>query len=423
MKSSHIFKALAAVLLAFVGSSLVFAQQPDEVSASHLLSSHPQYVSQSPRGHRTVGFASINNGIPGIDSLVNWNGDFHANGVDQNGVPRTLWLYNMIGNPPENGGTTRFNAPIVPVTVVLLDANGNVRMVNGKPMISSPEKFVGPTANSPVFKNHTYSTSNVPTQISDAIQRAEFYDRMRWDWHTLLQGAVKKGRMMAIPYGKYYFARNPDGTCCQFILVDINEFGNLLFPTTPTDTTTPVGAAENAGDITTKDLSTFLFPNTYLYFNGDPNQCCVLGYHSYDFEPGDAQNGNLEKRYVLNYSSWISEGLFGGGFQDVTATSHEIAEIFNDPFVASDGVHNITPWWLAPNGNCQDNLETGDVVEGLPNAVFPVTMNGRTYHPQNEALLQWFEFKSPSNAFAAAYSYPDTTTLTQLSPPEKVNCQ
>lgn len=423
MKSSHIFKTLAVVLAAFVGSSLGFAQrQPDEVSATHLLSSHPQYASQSPRGHR-FGFSSINNGIPGIDSLVNWNGDFHANGVDPNGVPRTLWLYNMIGNPPENGGTTRFNAPVVPVTVILLDTDGKVRMVDGKPMVSSPAKFVAPTVNSPVFKNHTYSTSNVSTQLTDAVQRAEFYNRMKWDWHTLLAPAVKKGRAIAVPRGKYFFARNADGTCCQFILVDINEFVNLLFPAVPTDTTTPVGAAENAGDITTKDLSTFLFPDTYLYFNGDPNQCCVLGFHSYDFEPGDAQNGNLEKRYVLNYSSWISEGLFGGGFQDITATSHEIAESFNDPFVASDGVHNITPWWLSPNGNCQDNLEDGDVIEGLPNDVFPVTMNGRTYHPQNEALLQWFEFKSPSDAFAGAYSYPDTTTLTTLSPPEKVNCQ
>ena len=423
MKFSRILKALPVFLAAFVAASFGFAQNPrDEVSASHLSSVQPKYARQTPRGNR-LGFASIKNGIPGIDSLVNWNGDFHAAGSDQNGVPRTLWLYNMIGNPPEKGGTTRFNAPIVPVTVILLDYDGKVRIVDGKPMVSSPAPFVGPTFKSPVFQNHAYSTSTVPTQITDAIQRAEFNNRMRWDWHTLLTPKIKKGRVMAIPRGKYFFARNPDGTCCQFILVDINEFGNLLFPTVPTDTTTPVGAAENAGDITTKDVSTFLFPNTYLYFNGDPNQCCVLGFHSYDFEPGDAQNGNLEKRYVLNYSSWISEGLFGGGFQDVTATSHEVAEIFNDPFVASDGIHNIVPWWLSPNGNCQDNLEDGDVIEGLNNDVFPVWMNGRTYHPQNEALLQWFEFKSPSDAFAGAYSYPDTTTLTALSPPEKVNCK
>jgi hypothetical protein len=63
------------------------------------------------------------------------------------------------------------------------------------------------------------------------------------------------------------------------------------------------------------------------------------------------------------------------------------------------------------------------VIEGLPNGVFPITMNGMTYHPQNEALLQWFEFMSPSDAIDGAYSYPDETTLTALSPPQNFNCQ
>jgi hypothetical protein len=228
---------------------------------------------------------------------------------------------------------------------------------------------------------------------------------------------------MVLIRGTYAFSLNADGTCCRFVLVDANTFVNALFPSTPTDTTTPIGAAENAGDITTKDISTFLFPNTYLFI-GNTSNCCILGFHSYDFEPGDASdNFASEKRFVVNYSSWISPGLFGGGFQDVTAVSHEVAETFNDPFVASDNIHNITPFWLAPNGNCQDDLEVGDVIEGLPNGVFPITMNGMTYHPQNEALLQWFEFMSPSDAIDGAYSYPDETTLTALSPPQNFGCQ
>jgi hypothetical protein len=124
----------------------------------------------------------------------------------------------------------------------------------------------------------------------------------------------------------------------------------------------------------------------------------------------------------MNYSSWISPGLFGTAFQDVTAHSHEIAETYNDPFVASDGIHNITPWWLAPNGLCQNNLETGDVIEGLPNATFPMTVNGFTYHPQNEALLQWFAFESPSSAIGGAYSYPNTGVLTGPSSVQRAGC-
>ena len=355
---------------------------------------------------------------------MNFNKHFQASGVDAFGNPQVIWYYNMVGNPPELGGTTSINAPVVPVTLDLRNYDGSPRFVGGQPLISSPASFVTPTLNSPVFSTSSFTSSGVPTQITDAVSRAEFIKSAKPDWHTILAPSVKTGRTMVLIRGTYRFSLNADGTCCRFVLVDINTFINALFPATPTDTTTVIGAAENAGDITTKDLSTFLFPNTYLYFNGDPSQCCVLGFHSYDFEPGDASdNFASEKRYVVNYSSWISPGIFGGGFQDVTALSHEVNETFNDPFVASDFTHNITPWWLAPNGNCQDDLETGDVIEGLPNGVYPLTMNGFPYHPQNEALLQWFEFKSPSDAIDGAYSYPNESTLTALSAPQNFVCQ
>ena len=124
---------------------------------------------------------------------------------------------------------------------------------------------------------------------------------------------------MRLIRGTYRFSLNADGTCCLFVLVDINTFVNSLFPSTPTDTTTVMGAAENSGDVTTRDLSTFLFKDTYLYFDNDPSQCCVLGFHSYDLEPGGASNGFRERRYVMDYSSWITPGLFRGGLADVTA--------------------------------------------------------------------------------------------------------
>jgi hypothetical protein len=166
-----------------------------------------------------------------------------------------------------------------------------------------------------------------------------------------------------------------------------------------------------------------LFPNTYLYLKHNPNNCCVLGFHTYDYEPGDATNGFREKRFVLNYSSWISPGLFAPGFEDVTALSHEITESLNDPFVGSDGVHGITPWWLSQNGNCQDDFEVGDVIEGLPDSTTVIKSLGRAYHPQNLALLQWFAFQSPSTAIGGAYSYPNQSVLTSLSQPQTVNCK
>jgi hypothetical protein len=143
----------------------------------------------------------------------------------------------------------------------------------------------------------------------------------------------------------------------------------------------------------------------------------VLGFHSVDVEPGTPPNGNRERDFVFAYASYISDGLFGGGFEDVTAHSHEIAELFNDPFI-----NNATPWWLSVdpftgNALCQNNLETGDVVEVLSaNPVAQVPLHNRTYHPQNEALLQWFAFESPSSAHLGAWSFPDETTIRSLSP-------
>jgi hypothetical protein len=283
--------------------------------------------------------------------------------------------------------------------------------------------YITAVFNSPVFQNAEYTSSDIPTQFTDAVQRASFYGVMAQDWHTLLRPSVKRERTMAIPRGAYRFALNKDGSCCAFVLVDINVFSKLLFPPSAIDERTPVGAAEHAGDITTRSLATFLFPNTYLYAKGDPNLCCVLGFHTYDFEPGDAKNGFRERRYVLTFASWISPGLFGPEFQDVTALSHELSEATNDPFVTSDGIHGVTPWWYSLNGNCQDDLEVGDAIEGLTDATFPIKMHGRTYHPQNEALLPWFEFQSPSTAIGGAYSYPNETLLTTLSPTMGPGCQ
>ncbi len=410
-----------AVGLAFALAPAAGAQDSDQVTDAVLQNAHGKFAVVTPHAHLN-GQAHARHGIPSIDSLVNFNGHYFADGFDSNGNPNRHWYFNTVGNPPQHRGSTVLNAPVVPVSLDLLDFDGSVRFHY------DAAQFVAPTLASPVFQNSTFSSSTVPTQVTDAVQRASYWSDAKDDWHTLLAPSVKTGRVIRLPRGTYAFSLNGDGSCCRFVLVDFGTFVNLLFPATASDTSTPVGAAENAGDVTTKDVSTFLFPNTYL-FEGSLSNCCVLGFHSYDFEPGDDSNGNVEKRYVLDYASWISPGLFGGGFEDITALSHEVAEIFNDPFVASDGVHNVTPWWLSPpgasasNGLCQNTLEVGDVIEVFPNATFPVTLNGITYHPQTEALLPWFEFQSPSSAIHGAYSYPDESVLTSLSAPQKANCQ
>lgn len=358
-----------------------------------------------------------------VDTVINFTGQYNTFGYDPNGNPLNTWSYAMVGTPPQSGKTTVFNAPVIPVSLDLRNADGSPAYVKGHRLYYDATQYLLPTLTSPVFLPTHYSSSNINTQFTDAVQRAGFGKQAGAGWHNFLLPTVKTPRVMTLLAGSYAFALNPDGSCCAYVLVDIDTFSNLLFPSTsPVDNSTIIGAAELAGDMTTKDITTFLFPNTYLYFNGDPTQCCVLGFHSIDEEPGTAANGNLARFYVMNYSSWISPGIFGGGFQDITALSHEMAETFADPFVGFDNIHDITPWWYSA-GNCSDLLEVGDVIEGLPNPTYPITLHGYTYHPQTEALLPWFEFQSPSKAINGAYSYPDETALTALSPIENVNCQ
>jgi hypothetical protein len=108
--------------------------------------------------------------------------------------------------------------------------------------------------------------------------------------------------------------------------------------------------------------------------------------------------------------------------EDITTLSHELAEIINDPIVPVPTVQNITPWWLAPNGLCFNELEVADPLDLVPNFTYPITMNGMTYHPPNVVLVPWFKRESPSSALHNAYTYPDESLMTDLSPPQKANC-
>ena len=420
---------LSVVLLFLLVPAAAFCQtaDDDQLPATYLNTASPLNTHGASIGVGGVLGSRSNGSLLGIDSLTNFSSYFYDPGFDSFGGTQFTWQYTMIGRSPftsAEGGdddgrrkTTIIGAPIVPVNIDLRNADGTPRFLNGHRLISDATQFVQPLLNSPVFSNSSYSSSFAPTQFTDAVQRAEFFNKADAGWHTLLRPRVAPARTMVLIRGTYQFAVNADGSCCFFILVNEGTFVNELFPPTATDTTTVMGAAENAGDITTRDMSSFFFPNVFL-FNGNPNNCCVLGFHSYDVEPGGPLNGFKEKRYVMDYASWISPGIFGGGFNDVTAISHELSESFNDPFV-----NNATPWWLAPNGNCQNNLETGDVIEGLANAVIPITTNGVTYHPQNEALVQWFAGVTPSNAISHAYSYPDTGVLPAAATLQNPGCQ
>ncbi len=80
-------------------------------------------------------------------------------------------------------------------------------------------------------------------------QRAE-YPSARLDWRMALAPQVKAERTMQIPSGAYCVRLNSDDPV-RSVQIDADTPVNGLFQATTTDTTTPVCAAEHAGDITT----------------------------------------------------------------------------------------------------------------------------------------------------------------------------
>ncbi len=351
--------------------------------------------------------------IPGLLTVPTFAGAFAAQGGPSAGQ---VFPYIMMGNDPQLGGTTEIPANITTVSLNLLNVPAGFSA-------SVPFSFEDLTTDSPNFAEANY-TSGRHIQFADAIQRAEFFNNMGENWHTVLDPNVVNRVTIDIPrhvqvqlqdksivtVQSYFVGHAPDGT--EFIeLLDL-LFNALFFNQAVNDI--------NANNYSTSAFNMQAWPNTYLFSidsKGKPAGCCVLGFHTYIFDP----TVTPQPRWIFEFSSWISPGLFGAGFQDVTALSHEVSEAFNDPFG-----NTAVPRWQFPDEPpkskvCQGNLETGDPVEVLPSATVSIKLRERnevfTYHPQTEALLQWFEMGTTSDAIGGAFSYPDTSALPHSAVP------
>jgi hypothetical protein len=422
-------RVLAATAAALILGGWAIVSADGRGSSDHFFKGEGHWLRHSLKSMR--GGHKRGNSGP-IDTLATWSSSFSATGVDATGAPKSIWPFTMVGQSPirqrddrhgdgddRGGRTTWIPAPIVPINLELHEPDGSVLLVDANPV-------VGDVLKSPVFSPTQFSSSRRPTQYADAIQRAQFFSVADDDWHTMLLPRVMRARTIVLtqsadPSAPTYIAQpNDDGSCCLAVQVDKDAFLNALVPQTPTDTSTVMGALENAGRITTRDLSIFVLNNVFFISNSDPS-FFGTGFHNYDSEPGSAANGWRERRYVMAVSSWITGGVLGTEeFADISALSHEIVEAIGDPFVT-----NETPWWLSPaNFACGNLLEGADVIEtAAVGETFPMPMpNGRTYHPVNVALLPWFAGMSPSPAIDNAYSYPNIGVLTSPNISQTPQC-
>jgi chitinase len=381
--------AACAIVVAMLGCSAASAQITGTVKTPQLIDeNYLARLGMKPKFERQNKLTADGNAATKqqrVRSVQTWMGSFTSNGQ--------IFPYTMVGKDPTKGGEAHVETALISISFFFdefADQNGSHIVIDAAPIIPQ-------VLNSPEYQKSAYGTGF--TQFSDAIQRAEFFSAMKNNWHTIIeQPRTLTPVQIVVPFG-------------QSIVLQLQSTGEFLalinmdFFVSQLNTITQLEPAR------VDELEIALTRNA-LFYSGDPSICCVLGFHT-AFET--EVHGNTHSVQTFAMASWIDQGILANPeIADVLSLSHEITEWMNDPFV-----NNVVPAWQFPDGSgvCRNILETGDPVEVLPTISSPVVINGFLYHPQTEALLQWFTRESPSSAFQHAYSYPDTTALTTPSLP------
>lgn len=332
------------------------------------------------------------------------------------GYRNSVYTYSMAGHSPKAGGTTAINNELIPLITQLFDANGNLAFVFDPTVAVDTEgSDASLMVQSPIYVDTAYPGGGgfAPDtgQFADTNLRASFTGVKNAGWHTPLNPPTSPKTQ----YVMQLFLNNGDWAlaCCDgngknFPVVNINSisnvFGQIITSENPANSTVPI-----------------ILTDYVAAFSG--GNCCMLGFHT-------AQNWSnpIPGILVWTWATFIPQsndnGLTNPFFpfgQDILVMSHEITELFNDPFVNT----LVSPWVDGSVSFAQNNLETGDVIETMADqdADYPVPSNTiggpYTFHVQNQATLQWFARnpKSPQvGPGRGVYSWPNTNTLNNGHP-------
>jgi hypothetical protein len=356
-----------------IGAEAVLRQVPPAVRQSTLITRH----SEQERQKADAALASGN-----LQTLPYWQGSFSIAGK--------RYRYTILGGKPDAGGTTEIKTVIVPIRLTISDFSENGK----SPLVLDATHFAGQILHSPIFRESNYITGF--QQFGDAMLRAEF-PLATADWHTILTPTVGSTMDITVGPGDSQVLRA--------------KSGKLLAVVRDNAIDDPIFAAMQRGKYSPDEYVIFV---TYNALEED-----AFGYHDAVFN--DAKN----QEHVFTYSSWLEDvdDLFTIPSPDATTLSHEVAETIHDAFLAK--LSSRTLLWGDPfdHNRCfQSFIEVGDAVEDAPahiqlhQQVVGSGKNARIYTLQNEALLQWFQRKSPSDAVAGAYSFPDIWVLTDPAP-------
>jgi len=330
----------------------------------------PYYVVR----HGVFSFGTAPSGsTAAITTVPHWSSSFSFGGIS--------YAFNMVGTSPFTTNiTTTIPTVIQPITFTFA----------GGVSISPPTTAL---VNSPIFKSTTFPTGT--GQFLDVFQRANFAKPVATNtaYHLHLGTPTVKSLMsVAVPRSAGVSAVTTTGRTVGLLDIAFLEgFLNNLIA---------------AGQYSPGSLVIFLVGNVFEY-EINTNNCCIGGFHS-------ATSEALNQVVSFMFTAYNQSGIFSGGVQDIAITSHEVAEWANDPLGT-----NIVPAWGQPAQNtsicASDVLEVGDAIEAFSTPTFTVTLNGVTYHPQDEAFFSWFAHQSPSIGAGGRYSYVSPSKLT--SPP------
>ena len=319
-----------------------------------------------------------------LQTLPYWQGSFSI--LDRD------YHYTIVGGDPTLGGTTTIPCVIVPIRLTIADYSND----GASSLVLDATSSVRDILNSPIFKNSDYITGP-SQQFTDAMLHAEF-PQAAANWHTILSPTVGATIDITVPKGKSQVYQAKSGK----LLAVINDDSVI---------DDPIFNLIDGGSIPPSQNTIFV---TYNALEHD-----AFGYHAAEFLD---QNSQEE---VFSYNSWLEDvdDLFTIPSPDAATLSHEIAETVHDAF--NGHLSSRTLLWGDPfyhNLCFQNFIEVGDAVEDAPahiqlhEQVVGFDRNARVYTLQNEATLQWFERKVPSDALAGTYSFPDIWVLTQPAP-------
>ena len=278
--------------------------------------------------------------------------------------------YSMVGASPitSPSSTTTVDTEIQPLTFKF--SNG----VSISGVAAATE-----AANSPIFVNTKFQTGT--GQYVDVYQRANFAKYIGTKPYHVRLGlpSIRPAIVVTVPKASGSTSKSNGVT---YGLVDYAFVSKTIINLV------------KAGKFHPTTLPIFVAGNVFEYQQISV-LCCILGYH-------DVTTPVAGQLVTYIYTSLPTAGLFTG-FADVAVLSHEVAEWMDDPF----GTNLVRYWSTVQHpGYCfSDLLEVGDPIEYFPNASFPVTLNGKTYHMQDLAFFSWLTGQEPSIAVGGRYSY------------------